>query len=1000
LSLLDRTNSISKESPSSLLPPEPKRPLFKREDEPLPTLGPSSLLPDSPGERYPSQEPEQVVAVSPSSLLPPPPTPVLSRGMMLGIVGVFCGIALVLFALAFSGQEKPIPTLMSDAIAYHAAGKHEAAIIQLKNVLAREPDNVDANLLIGKAQLLNGALLDAEKALRRARELGVPAAEVTPLLVEALLGVDRYDDALKELVSTGELSSSGARAALLRGRAFLGLGNLVEARTQFTVARSEAPSEAAVGLARVLMAEGNVDEARKVIDGVTEAFPRIALGWVVKGDLLRGLGQGGEAIAAYRRAQSVQSDNLEASVGIAVSLIAQEEFGEAHKELRKAKAIAPSSHLIHFAEAVLAFKEKRLEASRESIQSVFEIAPKHMPSILLAGTLNLAMGDIEHAHSAFAMFLSQNPGNLQARKLYAMTLLHKKQPSAAAAVLAPFAKLDIRDAEFFYVAGQAFAEAGEPRKAREMFGKAIQLSPNSPMMLTDLGISMISAGDFDAGIRELEKAVALAPRTSRPDRHLALARIARGQMDDALKVVEQLEARLPRAPDAHWIKGLVFASRNDATKARASFERALKLHSGYLPAATALADLDLKEGVKGQARARFEDVLRHDPKSLDAALALVQIDVQEGKVAEAIAGAEKILADHPAAAKPHLVLAQLHRQSGKNSDALNAARRARELNPRDPEAAELLGQIQISTGDFADAVLSFTSLVSLRPRYVQGRIQLSQAQRASNDRRSALAAARDAVAIAPRNADALGFLGALCLEDKRYDEALGIARKIRELHPALALGNALEGDVRLAQGDSKQALEAFKKADALQPSGLLRIKIHQAETAILGRDAPVDGLLDWVRQAPDDVSARLFSADVLVRLGRPSEAVQHYLAVLKIAPSDVRVLNNLADALTRQGDPRALDYAQQAFQIKPNDPVIVTTLGGVLLRSGKLYEAVQVLQKATQLDPANPEIRFQFVQALLKAGDRVRARTELKTILASGKEFPQIGEARLLVGKL
>lgn len=1001
MSLLDRTNSISKESPSSLLPPAPKRSLFGRKaEELLPKQGPASLLPESPAERYPGQVAEETVAVSPSSLLPPPPEPVLSRRMIIGGSALLAIVALILFILAFRGGEKPTPQLMQEAIAFLNEGKHDAAAIQLKNVLAREPDNLDANLLIGKAYLGAGALLDAEKALIRARELGAPVGEVTPLLVQALIDLDRHEDALKELNDATTLKLSSAGNALLRGRAFLGLGNLVEAKTQFTVARVEMPAEAMMGLARVMMVEGDPDGARKLIDQIVTEHPSAVSGWIVKGDLLRSLGENAEALAAYRQAQSLRSDNLEAILGAAVILIEQDDFGEAHKELRKARSVSPSSHQLGFAKALLAFREKRYSECREALQAVLDAAPRHMASVLLAGVLGLATGDIEQAHDAFVFYLTRFPGHVQARKMHAVTLLRKHQPQAAVESLSPFVDRDIRDAEFFAVAGHANLQIGDVKRARLLFGKAAALDPKNVHTLIDLGIASLSDGAVDAGIAELEKAVALQPKDPRPDRHLALALLARNRVDEALAVAERLEKRLPAVPEPHWIRGLVLSAQNDPSKARASFERALKANPAFFPAAAALAELDRQEGKQSLSRARFEAVLKHNPRTVEAALALAQMDAQEGKLKEGVARAQRTAADHPESAQAQMTLARLQAQAGNLDDAVGAARRAREVNARDPNAAELLGQIQLAAGDAAGAALSFTALVNMRPRYLPGRIGLARAQNVAGDRRMAIATARDALAMAPGNVDAFSLLGSLLLEEKRYDEALRVAAHGRERHPKLALGYLLEGEVRLAQANPAQALAAFRRADELQPGGLLRVRIHQAESTLLKRDAPVEPLLDWIRKSPDDVDVQIYCADALVRLGRIPEAMPLYQAVLKKAPDNFRLLNNIADALMRRGDPRALDYAQQAFQLRPDDPIIAATLGSVLLRSGKLHEAVPILQQAVQLAPENAEIRYEFVVALAKAGDRVRARTELKALLASGKVFPQIAEAQTLVEQL
>ncbi len=86
--------------------------------------------------------------------------------------------------------------------------------------------------------------------------------------------------------------------------------------------------------------------------------------------------------------------------------------------------------------------------------------------------------------------------------------------------------------------------------------------------------------------------------------------------------------------------------------------------------------------------------------------------------------------------------------------------------------------------------------------------------------------------------------------------------------------------------------------------------------------------------------------------------------------------------------------------MKPNDARVADTAGWLLVSQGKLLEGLPVLTKAVSLDSENPEIRLHLAQALVKASDTSRARAELKTLLASGKKFPQLDEARALLNRL
>jgi Flp pilus assembly protein TadD len=112
------------------------------------------------------------------------------------------------------------------------------------------------------------------------------------------------------------------------------------------------------------------------------------------------------------------------------------------------------------------------------------------------------------------------------------------------------------------------------------------------------------------------------------------------------------------------------------------------------------------------------------------------------------------------------------------------------------------------------------------------------------------------------------------------------------------------------------------------------------------------------------------------------------------------VLNNVA-WLSRKTDPkRALELAEKANTLKPDDAGIADTLGWLLLEQGITARGLELLQKAFQLGPQNPGIHYHYAVALARAGQREKARSELERLLASQKHFAQEAEARSLLERL
>src|SRR5690606_24330823 len=109
-------------------------------------------------------------------------------------------------------------------------------------------------------------------------------------------------------------------------------------------------------------------------------------------------------------------------------------------------------------------------------------------------------------------------------------------------------------------------------------------------------------------------------------------------------------------------------------------------------------------------------------------------------------------------------------------------------------------------------------------------LRLAQVQVQGGDLRGAISRIRAVLRTAPGHLRARELLGDVYLALGRNDEALQLARGLQRSHPALAAGWRLEGDVWLAVRNAAQAAAAFQRAEALQSSGLVRIRLHRAST--------------------------------------------------------------------------------------------------------------------------------------------------------------------------
>ena len=111
-------------------------------------------------------------------------------------------------------------------------------------------------------------------------------------------------------------------------------------------------------------------------------------------------------------------------------------------------------------------------------------------------------------------------------------------------------------------------------------------------------------------------------------------------------------------------------------------------------------------------------------------------------------------------------------------------------------------------------------------------------------------------------------------------------------------------------------------------------------------------------------------------------------------------LNNLALAYQLSQDARAAQAAEAAYKLAKDQPVVMDTLGWILVEQGDTARGLPILQKASALAPKARDIRYHLAMGLHKSGDRAGARKELQTLVAGDMQFAQAAETRALLKQL
>ena len=892
-------------------------------------------------------------------------------------------------------------TLVADAKAKLASGDYKAAMIQLKNAVAEDDKNADARFELGKLYFAQFNLASAEKEFRRAREAGLPASTVNPMIARALLGQREYQRVLDELPAPTDTSPDSATLHALRAAAALGLGQTEEARKTLQHVSQSASNNIDVhlALAQLALADRDAAKAMQHLEQALKIDPGHIESLLLKGDLLHVTGKPDEAARIYREITKIDPRQINARLALANINIADDKLDDARAEVDAALKVMPNHLQARYTQALISFQEKKTEHARDQLAAVLKSAPEFLPALMLGGSIEYMLGNLQMAETYLNKVAKTAPKNLNALRLLATTQLRLERPDDAARTLAPALRSTNPDAGVLVVAGEIALAKKDFSKASELFGQAAKLSPDSAAIRTELGFSRLAQGDSRA-MDDLKTASGMEGASSRADTLIILKQLQSKQYDAALASIAAMEKKQPANPLTWNYRAAAYLGKQDTQRARDSFSQALKLDPAFFPAAANLAQLDLKANQPAAARQRFEGILKADPKHLNAMLAIADLSLRSKDEKAYVSWLEKAATTHPQAMQPRAALARYLLAKGDKNKALTAAREAVNVQPDNPAALDLLGTIQLALGDIPNALGTYRKLVERQPDQAAPLAKLATAQIVSKNLADARKSLQEALRIQPDFLDAQMMLGGVEIQSSRFDDAQKLARQIQAQHPGNPAGFILEGDTAFTRKDYPSALAAFERASKLDPSSAVLIRQLQVFNALQRPEEGEKRLATWLDSHPQDSGTRAALAENLIKHKQYKAAAEQYLILNTSHPNNLLVLNNLAWALHETKDKRALGFAEQALKLKPDSAAALDTLGWILVQQNQIARGIKLLQQALTKAPDMAEIQFHLASAFAQSGDRTRAQRELERLLSSGIAFPQEQEAKALLKQL
>ena len=581
-----------------------------------------------------------------------------------------------------------------------------------------------------------------------------------------------------------------------------------------------------------------------------------------------------------------------------------------------------------------AMRNREFDRGIELARGLFADSNRYVDHLIL-GRFYTAAGRPKEAEAEFHRAVEQGPGVPETWLTYVGFLMQQKKPDAARAAVDAARKALPSDRSILVIA-ECLMLVGDVAQASTLIDKAIREKPDDPATLR-----------FAAGFH-----------------------LNRGQTKEAIKYLKKLRdpATNITAADLAWANRTeaIATMRAGGPNARAE---ALQLISGIrdtpqdrLLRATLLAG-DSRSGSHLEALRLLEGLDQEKKLGTDDLVLLARLYLSEERDAKKFQDVMlRVLTGGKSRNPQHLALYIGHLIDQNHLE--QAARWLIELKQVEPRGL---------------AALEMEALL-LKARNHE---RLIASGKAPGPGTPALPEVRDLLIAGERQSpDLIGPIAVLLARHGFPAEAESaykdyIARDPKRPERTLALATFLAGQKGRA-ADALKVLAAAWETCPRDQVAAAALSLYDAPSVTEDQRKQVEAwLTEASRKQPDLVALANKLGAIWIRQGKVDEAEAKYRQILGSNPDDPEAKNNLAWLLALR-DSAKVDEAErligEAIGLLGRSSSLLDTKAVVLIRSGRIPEAVEALKTAGEIDPNNASVPLHLAWARREEGNLVEAR--------------------------
>jgi tetratricopeptide (TPR) repeat protein len=371
------------------------------------------------------------------------------------------------------------------------------------------------------------------------------------------------------------------------------------------------------------------------------------------------------------------------------------------------------------------------------------------------------------------------------------------------------------------------------------------------------------------------------------------------------------------------------------------------------------------EGKIEEAIAAHKRAIDLDPHSAELRAELAGVYARQDRALDSVEAAEAALQLDPANREANRVLGTIYAalseqrnrlRPGDNSSqypsrAIAGLEKARREGVPDVGIELLLGRLYIQTRAYAKAVPALRRVVDEQPGYADAALLLAVAQEAMGEPDAGIVTLEQALLYSPRFYRGRLRIAELHEKQGRWPEAAESYGKAQAINAAAADLTPRRAAALINAGrpaEARRILQPAAEISSRRPDPAILYLLAVAERQVGDLTAAEATAKKLRAVAPEDVRGLFVSAQILDARGDAAGAERTLRDLLAKDPLDATALNYLGYMLAERGDrlDEAVELVQRALTVDPANPAFLDSLGWAYYRQGKLNLADPMLTQA------------------------------------------------------